>query len=77
MLLFITVVIRNLGEVFLWTFKPYFVGGYIIPVSRGTRVKVFLFALLFLKPLFGLFSSLQGGFCIAIRMICGPEAMGL
>ena len=77
LLLFVIVVIRDPKEVFLWIFRLCFIGGCIIPGSRGTRAAVFLFAFLFLKPLFGLFPSLLGSLCIAGGTICGLGVLNL
>ena len=76
-LFFITVVTRDPREIFLWPFRPYFVGDCITPGSRGTRAGDFLFALLLSKLFLGLFPSLLGGLCIAGRAIRGLRGLGL
>lgn len=65
MTLFIIIVIRDLGKVFLKAFRLYIIGDYIISSSRSTRAGVLLLTFLFLKPLFGLFSSFFKDFYIA------------
>lgn len=65
--LFITAVIRDFRKVF---------ESYITYSSRDTRVKVFLFTFLLLKPLFGLFSSLFKGFYITKGIIYGLGILG-
>ena len=71
MLPFVIVVTHDPREVFLWLFRPCFVGGGISPSSKRTRVRVFLLTLHFSKPLFGLFPGLFGGLYISERAICG------
>lgn len=70
-LLFGLVITYDLKKVFFRTFKPCFIRDCIISISKNTRVGDPLFAFLFLKPLFKLFSSLFNNLRIAREIICG------
>lgn len=74
--LFIIIIIYDPRKIFFRTFKPYIIRSYITFSSRGTKAGALLFAFLFLKPLFELFLSFLGGFCIIRRIICGLGVLG-
>lgn len=67
--LFVIIVIHNPREMFLKTFRTYIVGSCIISSSKSIRARIFLFAFILLKPLFGLLLRLFRGLCITRRII--------
>lgn len=69
MTLFITIIIYDLRDVFFEAFKSCFIETCINSNTMGTRVKVFFFAFLLLKPLFRLFESFFGELC-TIGRVC-------
>lgn len=74
---FVIVVIYDPKKIFFKAFKLCFVRCYIIPISKGIRAGVFIFAFFLLKPLFRFFLSLFENFRITGRIICGLEVLGL
>lgn len=76
MVLFVAIIIRNLGEVLFRALRLCVIGSCITSSSKGTGVGVSLFVFFLLKPLFGLLLSIFGKFYIAKRIICKLGVLG-
>lgn len=76
MAFFIAIVISDFKNIFFSAFRPYCTYGCIASNSKNIKVGVFLFAFIFSKPLFGLFSGLFVHFRIFKRTIYKPRLLG-